>query len=148
MAITKVVGSRGSCDRGRSGCVITKENQMIVTGYVGSPRGLPHCDQVGHQMKTVRHEDGRETQHCVRTAHAEQNALIQAARVGARVEGATIYTAMTPCGACTKMIINAGIRRVVCDKRYHAGEESEELFRRVGVALEFIQEDVETYPNQ
>jgi len=148
MSLTKVVGSRASCNRGRSGCVIVKNNQIIVTGYVGAPRGLPHCDEIGHQMKIVRHEDGKETQHCVRTAHAEQNALIQAARIGARVEGTTLYCAMTPCAACAKMIINAGIERLVCAKRYHAGEESEKLFKQVGIELEFMSEEVEEYANQ
>ncbi|MEK7083827.1 MAG: cytidine/deoxycytidylate deaminase family protein [Patescibacteria group bacterium] len=148
MEIAHVVGKRSTCGRGRLGCVIAKNKQIIVTGYAGAPRGLPHCDDVGHQMKTVRHEDGHESQHCLRTAHAEQNALTQAARIGVSVEGATLYCGMTPCAACAKMLINAGIEKIVCAKRYHAGEESEEMFRSVGITLNFFDDSVEQYSNQ
>ena len=146
--IAKVVGTRSTCDRGRTGCVLTKNNHILVTGYAGAPRGLPHCDDVGHQLKTVRHEDGHESTHCLRTAHAEQNAITQAARIGVPVEGATLYCIMTPCAACAKMLINAGIVRIVCAKRYHAGEESEEMFRYVGIELKFFDEVVEQYEKQ
>ena len=146
--IARVVGSRSTCGRGRLGCVIVKDKQILVTGYAGAPRGLPHCDDIGHQMKTVRHEDGHETQHCLRTAHAEQNALIQAARIGVPVNESTLYCGMTPCSACAKMLINAGIKRIVCAKRYHAGEESEELFRQVGIEVDFFDHEVERYDKQ
>jgi len=146
--IARVVGTRSTCDRGPIGCVITKDNHILVTGYPGAPRGLPHCDDVGHQFKTVRHEDGHESQHCLRTAHAEQNALIQAARIGVPVEGATVYCGMTPCAACAKMLINAGIKRIVCAQRYHAGEESEEMFRYVGIELKFFDDSVVHYEKQ
>ncbi len=145
MDIASVVGTRSTCDRGKTGAVLARNNHILVTGYAGAPRGLPHCDDIGHQLKTVRHEDGRETEHCLRTAHAEQNALIQAARIGVPVEGATVYCSMTPCAACAKMLINAGVKRIVCAKRYHAGEESEEMFRQVGVELKFFDDGVETY---
>ena len=148
IAIARVIGLRSTCGRGRLGCVIVKDKQILVTGYAGAPRGLPHCDDVGHQMKTVRHEDGHETQHCLRTAHAEQNALIQAARIGVPVNEATLYCGMTPCSACAKMLINAGIKRIVCAKRYHAGEESEELFRQVGIEVDFFDHEVERYDKQ
>jgi dCMP deaminase len=148
MEICRAVGKRATCDRGRSGCVIIKNNQILVTGYVGAPRGIADCDQVGHQMKTMVHEDGRQTQHCVRGAHAEQNAIIQAARVGVSIEGSTLYCKMTPCAVCSKMIINAGIKKVLCEKRYHAGGESEDLFRQVGVELNFFDEGVEKYEKQ
>lgn len=148
MEITRVVGTRGTCDRGRSGCVIVRDRHLLVTGYVGSPKGLPHCDEIGHQMKTMIHEDGRQTQHCVRTAHAEQNAIVQAAKVGISLNGADLYCKMTPCAVCAKIIINAGIVRVVCDKRYHAGEESERMLAEVGIALEFLHPEVEVYTQQ
>jgi dCMP deaminase len=148
MAIARVVGTRSTCDRGRTGCVITRDHHMLVTGYSGSPRGVPHCDEVGHQMKTVIHEDGHQTQHCVRTAHAEQNAIVQAAKVGISLAGATLYCKMTPCAVCTKMIINTGVVRVVCDKRYHAGEESERMLADIGIELIFLQNDTEQYAQQ
>ena len=148
MEIARAVAKRATCDRGRSGCVIARDKQILVTGYVGSAAGLPHCDEVGHQMKTVTHEDGHQSQHCVRTTHAEQNAIIQAAKLGVGIDGATIYTKMTPCTVCAGMIINSGIKRVVSEKRYHAGSESEEMFRRVGVELNYFDEGIEPYANQ
>lgn len=148
MEIARAVAKRATCDRGRSGCVIARNKQILVTGYVGSPMGLPHCDEVGHQMKTTTHEDGHQTHHCVRTTHAEQNAIVQAAKLGVAIDEATIYTKMTPCTVCAKMIINAGIKRIVCEKRYHAGGESEEMFRKVGIELDYFDETVEQYSNQ
>lgn len=148
MNITRAVAERATCDRGRSGCLIARDKQILVTGYVGSPKGLPHCDEVGHQMKTVTHEDGHQSQHCLRTAHAEQNAICQAAKVGTSIDGATLYCKMTPCSACAKMIINAGIKRVVCEKKYHAGAESEEMFKQAEVDIDFFDNEVEEYKNQ
>jgi dCMP deaminase len=148
MEVGDAIAKRATCDRGRSGCVIAKDNQILVTGYVGAPAGLPHCDQAGHQLKKTVHEDGSVTQHCVRTVHAEQNAICQAAKRGVGIFGATLYCRMTPCRACAMMIINCGIVRVVCQRRYHAGAESEEMFREAKVRLEFVNGDVEKYDNQ
>ncbi len=148
MEIADTVAKRATCDRGRSGCVIVKEKQILVTGYVGSPRGLPHCDDVGHQLKQVVHEDGHTTTHCVRTVHAEQNAITQAARLGISLEGATLYCRMTPCRTCAMLIINCGIVRVVCEKKYHAGAESEEMFKTAGIELVYFSDDVMKYEKQ
>ena len=142
------VAKRATCDRGRSGCIITRNNQILVTGYVGSPKGIAHCDEVGHEMRKVIHEDGSISQHCVRTTHAEQNAICQAAKLGIPIEGATLYVSMTPCYTCAKMLINAGIKRVVCEKRYHAGKDSERIFREAGVKLEILNDVVQKYLNQ
>lgn len=148
MEVAKAVAKRATCDRGRSGCVIARDRQILVTGYVGSPKGLPHCDEVGHQMKITTHEDGHQTQHCVRTAHAEQNAIVQAAKLGVAIDGATMYCKMTPCSVCAKMIINASIKRIVCEKKYHAGGDSEEMFRQAGVELNYFDETIEKYDKQ
>ncbi|MDD5043485.1 MAG: cytidine/deoxycytidylate deaminase family protein [Patescibacteria group bacterium] len=148
MEVARAVAKRATCDRGRSGCVIARDKMILVTGYVGSPKGMPHCDEVGHQMKTMVHEDGHQSQHCVRTTHAEQNAIVQAAKLGVAIDGATLYCKMTPCSTCAKMIINAGIKRVVCEKRYHAGAETEEMFRQVGIELDYFDESVEKYDKQ
>ncbi len=148
MEIANTVATRATCDRGRSGCVIAKDKQILVTGYVGSPRGLEHCDDAGHKMKKVVHEDGSESQHCVRTVHAEQNAICQAARLGISLEGGTLYCKMTPCRACAMMIINCSIKRVVCEKKYHDGKESEEMFKKANVELEYIKEEVMQYDKQ
>ena len=148
MEIAHTVSKRATCDRGRSGCIIARDRQILVTGYVGSPKGLPHCDESGHQMKKVLHEDGHTTMHCVRTVHAEQNAICQAARLGISIEGATLYCRMTPCRVCAMLIINCGIKRVVCEKKYHAGQESETMFAEAGVVLEYFNAEVLKYEGQ
>lgn len=148
MELAMTVAKRATCDRGRSGCVIARDKQILVTGYVGSPRGLPHCDEVGHLMKKVEHEDGRVSQHCMRTVHAEQNAICQAARLGISLNEATLYCRMTPCRTCAMLIINCGIVRVVCEKKYHDGKESEEMFKLGGVLLEYVNEEIEEYDRQ
>ena len=145
MEIANTVSKRATCNRGRSGCVIVKERQILVSGYVGSPVRLPHCDEVGHQMKKMLHEDGSISEHCVRTVHAEQNAICQAAKRGIALEGSTLYCRMTPCRVCAMLIINCGIKRVVCEKKYHAGAESEEMFAKAGVELVFFNEEILTY---
>ena len=148
MEIANTVSKRATCDRGRSGCVIVRDRQILVTGYVGSPKGLPHCDEVGHQFRRVVHEDGSVSEHCVRTVHAEQNAICQAAKLGISLDGATLYCRMTPCRVCAMLIINCGIKRVVCEKKYHDGAESEEMYKMAGVQLEFFSEDMMKYDRQ
>ncbi|HPS71722.1 MAG TPA: cytidine/deoxycytidylate deaminase family protein [Bacteroidales bacterium] len=148
MEIAHTVSKRATCDRGRSGCVIVRDRQILVTGYVGSPIGMPHCDEVGHQMKQTIHEDGTITNHCVRTVHAEQNAICQAAKLGIALQNSTLYCRMTPCRVCAMLIINCGISRVVCEKKYHAGGESEEMFKAAGVKLEFFSEETLQYTKQ
>ncbi len=143
--IVKIVGSRGTCDRGRIGCVIVKDKKIIATGYAGAPAGLKHCDEVGHEMNTVVHADNHESRHCIRTTHAEQNAIVQAARFGAAIDGASLYCKSTPCYACAKMIINAGIKRVVCEEDYHAGERSKEVFKEAGIKYELLSNRMTTY---
>lgn len=146
MEVAHAISKRATCDRGRSGCVIARDKQLIVSGYVGSPLGFPHCDEVGHQIKKVTHEDGEITEHCTRTVHAEQNAICQAARLGVSIAGATIYTRMTPCRTCAMLLINCGIKRVVCERKYHQGAESEKMFQTAGVEIVYKYEEVQQYP--
>jgi dCMP deaminase len=145
MEVCEAISKRATCDRGRSGCVIAKGNQLLVTGYVGAPAGLPHCDEAGHQFKQLIHENGSVTTHCVRTVHAEQNAICQAARRGIPIDGATLYCRMTPCRTCAMLIINCGIVRVVCQRRYHDADDSEEMFKTAGIKLEYVYAEVQQY---
>ncbi|MDR0553603.1 MAG: cytidine/deoxycytidylate deaminase family protein [Treponema sp.] len=145
MEVCDAIAKRATCDRGRSGCVIAKDNQLLVTGYVGAPAGLPHCDDAGHQLKKMIHENGAETVHCVRTVHAEQNAICQAAKRGIAIAGATLYCRMTPCRTCAMLIINCGIVRVVCQRRYHDADDSEELFKKAGIPFEYVHDEVQRY---
>lgn len=148
LSMAELVGSRGTCDRGRAGSVIVKNKRMLSAGYVGAPVGLPDCDEVGHEMHSVTHEDGSVSRHCVRTAHAEQNAINNAARVGVAVEGGIIYSKMVPCYKCSQSIINAGIVRVVATNDYHATKESKKIFKQAGVKLEILNKEVEKYKDQ
>lgn len=143
--VMDAISKRATCNRGKSGCVIAHDNRILVSGYVGSPVGLPHCDDVGHLMKKVIHDDDSITEHCMRTVHAEQNAICQAAKLGVSLNGATLYCRMTPCRTCCMMIINCGIKRVVCQRKYHAGTESEQMFADAGVKIEFIENDIQKY---
>ena len=146
--VMETVAKRATCDRGRSGCVIARANFLLVTGYVGAPAGLPHCDEAGHLMKNVTHGDGHVSQHCKRTVHAEMNAIAQAARLGVRIEGATLYCRMTPCRDCAMVIINAGIKRVVAQKHYHAGDETIEMFQAAGLQFDLLDDRLEQYEKQ
>jgi len=125
MNIANEVAKRSTCERAQVGAVIVKEKRILTTGYNGSPRGLPHCSEVGCLM-----DNG----HCVRTLHAEQNAIIQAALHGIITEGATIYVTYQPCFLCAKMIINAGLVRIVYDKEY-PDDRSREFLEQAGVKL-------------
>jgi dCMP deaminase len=145
MGIMNAVATRATCDRARAGAVIVKDKRIITTGYVGAPRGLKHCDEVGHLFKKSIRPDGTETQNCIRTTHAEMNAIVQAALHGVSLDGATLYGRMEPCIECAKAIISAGIRRVVVEKRYKDGELTREFFKQAGVELVVLDDSVAQY---
>ena len=142
------VGRRATCDRGKSGCVVVRNKRIICTGYVGSPSGLPHCDEDGHDFRQMIDEDGTTRQHCVRTVHAEQNAICQAARYGLQLEGTTLYCSMEPCRVCAMLIASTGIAKVVARRRYHAGEDTRHILAKAGVELIIVEDVVESYEQQ
>jgi len=109
MDIARQVATRATCDRKHVGAVVVRDRTILSTGYNGSIRGLPHCDEVGHMM-----ENG----HCVATVHAEANAILQAAKNGVRIDGATLYTTASPCWPCFKLIANSGCVRIVYGEFY------------------------------
>ncbi len=149
LGLLESIAKRATCDRGRSGAVIVSPHHTILaTGYVGSPPGQPHCDDVGHMMRTVIDEKGNQSQHCVRTLHAEENAILQCAKDGVKIEGATLYCKMVPCYNCAMRIVRVGMKRVVAQKRYHADELSVKLFKDAGVELHVIDNTTEEYKNQ
>lgn len=125
MNIAREIATRATCDRKHVGALIVRDRTILSTGYNGSVRGLPHCDEVGHMM-----EDG----HCVRTIHAEANAIIQAAKNGTSIAGAGIYVTASPCWSCFKMIANAGITRIVFGEFYR-DERIYEQSRILGIEL-------------
>lgn len=134
LEIVEVIGKRGTCGRGRSGCVITRDNRIISTGYVGAPSKMPHCDDIGHQIVTVE-KGGVKTEHCVRSIHAEMNAILSAARNGISLNGAIMYCTMVPCSTCAKNITNAGIKKVVALYDYQGAAETLCIFKTSGVEL-------------
>ncbi|KKS04849.1 MAG: Cytidine and deoxycytidylate deaminase zinc-binding region [Candidatus Nomurabacteria bacterium GW2011_GWA2_41_25] len=106
--IVNVVGSRATCDKGGSGCVITHDNRIVSTGYTGSLSGLPHCNEVGHDIKSDQ---------CLRTIHAEHNAISQALKFGVPLDNTTMYCKIAPCPACAKMAASLGIKKVVVEEK-------------------------------
>ncbi len=130
MQIAEVVATRATCDRKHVGAVIVRDKQVLSTGYNGSVRGLPHCDDVGHMM-----EDG----HCVRVVHAEANAVAQAARNGVAIDKATCYTTASPCWPCFKLLANSGIVRIVFGEFYR-DERSLEAAEAAGISMVMLGE--------
>ena len=110
MAIMDSVGLRATCDRGGKGCVITCDNRILSTGYLGSASGLPHCFEVGHD--TAKNYK-TELNHCRRTIHAEHNAITQALNSGILLEGAVMYCEIEPCPACATMAGSLGIKKII-----------------------------------
>ena len=125
MAIAGQAATRSTCDRKHVGAVIVRDRTILSTGYNGSIRGMPHCDDDGHLM-----ENG----HCVATVHAEANAIIQAAKNGVRIDGAELYTTASPCWNCFKLIANAGIQKVYFGEFYR-DRRSIDVARRLGIDL-------------
>ncbi|MCZ6695919.1 MAG: dCMP deaminase family protein [Acidobacteria bacterium] len=125
MNIARQVASRSTCDRKHVGAVIVRDRTILSTGYNGSIRGMPHCDDAGHDL-----EGG----HCVATIHAEANTILQAAKNGVMIEGAEIYTTASPCWNCFKLIANAGIRRLYYGEFYRDAK-SIQVARRLGIEL-------------
>lgn len=146
--IMHAVGSRGTCERGRAGAIIVRNKRILATGYVGSPAGLPHCYEVGHEFQKKINDDGSYSMHCIRTTHAEVNAIAQAARHGTSIEGGTVYVKMTPCYDCAKMIINSGIKRVVAERDYHASKRTKEIFKIAGIELDILYKETLKYGKQ
>jgi len=131
MKITQLVSERSTCLRRKVGAIIVKDKRIISTGYNGAPRNLRHCLEIGCMREQMEIPSGERHEMC-RGAHAEQNAIIQAASSGVGMEGATMYCTTAPCSTCAKMIINAGIEQLVLGEKY-PDRLGEELIREAGV---------------
>jgi dCMP deaminase len=128
MNIAKQVATRSTCGRKHVGAVVVRDKNILSTGYNGSIRGMPHCDDVGHMM---------ENDHCVATIHAEANAILQAAKNGVRIEGAEVYISASPCWICFKMIANAGIKKIYYGEFYR-DEKIFDVAKKIGIELVHI----------
>jgi dCMP deaminase len=126
LKIAFAVSERSTCDRAFVGCVLVLDKRILTTGFNGSPAGQPHCDEVGHLLV-----EG----HCVRTIHAETNAIIQAALHGVSSKGSTCYVTHFPCINCTKVLINAGIVRLVYSEDYRIDEVAVEFLKSAAVEI-------------
>ena len=133
MKITHDVAERSTCIRRRVGAIIVKNKRMLATGYNGAPSGLAHCAERGCLREKMGIPSGERQEVC-RGLHAEQNAIIQASLYGFSIDGATIYSTTKPCITCAKMIINAGIKRVIYEGDY-PDQLSLEMFQEAGVEM-------------
>ncbi len=134
MELTELVGTWASCYRRKVGAIIVKDKRVLTTGYNGAPAGISSCVERGECLREKMNiPSGTRAETCY-AAHAEQNAIIQAARYGANIDGATLYCTHQPCVICAKMIINAGIKRVVYKEGY-PDEFSIRLFEEAGTKI-------------
>ncbi len=131
MNIAKEIATRSTCDRKHVGSVIVRDRTILSTGYNGSIRGMPHCDEVGHMM---------ENDHCVATIHAEANAVLQAAKNGVMIDEAEVYITASPCWPCFKMLVNAGIKKIYYGEFYR-DERIFDVAKKVGIELTHIKVD-------
>jgi dCMP deaminase len=132
MQIAHLVATRATCPRRSVGAIVVKEKHIVATGYNGAPAGLPHCPPDGDKNEWPK--GCLISGHCMRSLHAEQNCLLQAAKIGVQCAGATMYVTCQPCNTCAKMIINAGVDRVIYEGDY-PDDFSLELFRDSGLEV-------------
>jgi len=129
--IAKVVALRSTCNRSLVGAIVVKNKNILATGYNGSSSGLEHCIDVGCELN----EQGS----CIRTVHAEQNAIIQAAKNGVSINNAIMYVTLFPCYTCAKIIINAGIKEIYVLKDYHSSQKSKEIFKKINIKFKIYE---------
>ena len=140
MKMAQLAASRSTCLRRQVGAVIVKDRHIIATGYNGAPKGLPHCADIGGCLREQLGVPSGERHELCRALHAEQNAIIQAATLAQSIEGATIYVTNQPCSICAKMIINAGIERIVVEDGY-PDKMAQDMLREAGLAIEMLTDE-------
>ena len=134
MGMAKLTSQRSTCLRRKVGAVIVKDKHIVATGYNGAPSGLSHCAELGGCLREQLKVPSGQRHELCRALHAEQNAIIQAATLGQSIEGASIYITHQPCSICSKMIINAGIERIVVDEGY-PDELATKLLAEAGIKV-------------
>ena len=134
--IADVVSNQCTCLRRRYGAVIVKNKQIVATGYNGTPKNLQHCSEVGCLREQLKVPSGKNHELC-RGIHAEQNAVVQAAYHGVSVNGGTVYCTHQPCVVCTKILINAGIERIVYANPY-PDELAEKMMKASGIQIDIV----------
>ncbi len=134
MAVAEEVATRSTCDRKHVGAVIVRDKVILSTGYNGSLHGAPHCDDIGHDM-----ENG----HCVRTMHAEANAVAQAAKNGVNINSSEIYVTASPCLTCFKLIANSGIHTIYF-KEFYRDDRITKYAQESGVKLVYMGDEIKS----
>lgn len=142
MQMAELTAKRSTCLRRNVGAIIVKDKHIIATGYNGAPKGLPHCEELGGCLRQKLGVPSGERHELCRALHAEQNAIIQAATLGQSIEGATIYVTHQPCIICAKMIINAGIERIVVRSGY-PDKMAEDMAREANLRIEMLTKEEE-----
>ena len=137
MQMAELTAKRSTCLRRNVGAIIVKDKHIIATGYNGAPKGLPHCEELGGCLRQKLGVPSGERHELCRALHAEQNAIIQAATLCQSIEGATIYVTHQPCIICAKMIINAGISRIVVRSGY-PDKMAEDMAREANLRIEML----------
>lgn len=140
MEITMVVAKRSTCLRRHVGAILVKDKHILATGYNGAPKRLAHCEETGCLRQQMGIPSGERHELC-RALHAEQNAIIQAANLGVAIEGSTLYCTTAPCSLCAKMLINAGVVRVVFAGEY-PDQMAIEFFEQAGVEVEQLEYEI------
>lgn len=135
MEMAKLTAKRSTCIRRHVGAVIVRDNHVVATGYNGAPSGLRHCSEIGGCLREEMHVPSGERHELCRALHAEQNAIIQAAVLGTSVKGGTIYITHQPCVICAKILVNAGIKRIVWEEGY-PDKMSLDILQEAGIILD------------
>ena len=133
MGIARLAATRSTCLRRQVGAVIVKDKRILTTGYNGAPAGLPHCLDIGCLRDELKIPSGERHELC-RATHAEQNAIVQAAALGVSIKDSVMYSTTQPCILCTKLIINAGIKKIMIENSY-PDKMSEEMLKQAGVEI-------------
>ncbi len=134
MQIVEIIKTRSTCLRRQVGALIVKDKRILTTGYNGAPVGCQHCAEIGCMRERLNVPSGKNHELC-RAIHAEQNAIVQAAYSGTSLNGGTLYVSTQPCSLCAKMIINAGIKRIVYDGDY-PDPMAMELLKEANISVE------------
>jgi len=134
MNITELVASRATCLRRKVGAVLVRDKRILTTGYNGPPSGIPHCDERGGCIRDKLNIPSGERMELSRAIHAEQNAIIQAAKVGISIEGSILYVTTHPCFTCSKMLINAGVKKIIYKEGY-PDTFAKEILEEAGVQV-------------
>ena len=129
MELAVAASKRATCDRAKVGAVIVKDKRVLSTGYNGSPSGLPHCSEVGHEMING---------HCIRTIHAEMNAITMAAKHGININDSELYITHFPCYNCFKVVANVGIKKVYYKEDYRIEDKILDIAKRLEIELKRV----------